>query len=157
MKPASLSEIKKKLGDLESKQLLEICLRLSKYKKENKELLHYLLFDAHDEQEYRHQVKAFIENQFEELPRANLYQMGKSLRKVLRATNKYIKFSGSKQTEAELLLFYLLQLKQSGIRFQNSTALSKLYDTQVKKIHKAVETLHEDLQYDYLEELKALN
>ena len=37
MKAATLSEIKKELNTLPPEQLVELCLRLSKYKKENKE------------------------------------------------------------------------------------------------------------------------
>ena len=37
-----------------------------------------------------------------------------------------------------------------------SIALSNLYQRQIQKINKALATLHEDLQYDYLEELKPL-
>lgn len=46
MKAASAQEIKAALKQLEAKELLDICLRLSRYKKENKELLTFLLFEA---------------------------------------------------------------------------------------------------------------
>ena len=48
MKPEKLSDLKKVLLVLNTTELTEICLRLAKYKKENKELLAYLLFDANE-------------------------------------------------------------------------------------------------------------
>ena len=43
MKVSSLSELKKELHELPQKQLMELCLSLAKYKKDNKEFLDYLL------------------------------------------------------------------------------------------------------------------
>ena len=57
MNSASISEIKKELQRLDVDALHTICLRLAKYKKENKELLSYLLSDAHDEAGYIRSVK----------------------------------------------------------------------------------------------------
>ena len=45
MKFASLSEIRKELQMLPPKRLQELCLRIARYKKENKELLAFLLFE----------------------------------------------------------------------------------------------------------------
>ncbi|MDO9156299.1 MAG: hypothetical protein Q7U17_05460, partial [Sediminibacterium sp.] len=52
MKAASVHEIKQALLSNSSKELAELCLRLAKFKKENKELLTYLLFEAHNEEAY---------------------------------------------------------------------------------------------------------
>jgi hypothetical protein len=48
-------------------------------------------------------------------------------------------------------------LKSSKIPINTSTALTNLYDAQLKKINKVIETMHEDLQYDYRKELDKLN
>ena len=48
MKASTVSELKEELKHLPPAQLLELCLRLARFKKENKELLTYLLFEAHD-------------------------------------------------------------------------------------------------------------
>lgn len=157
MKTASISDLKKELSERGNKDLVNLCLRMAKYKKENKELLTYLLFESEDENQYREQVKSLMESQFVEMPKAPLYQAGKALRKILRQVNKYIRFSGDKQTEAELLLHFLYHLKHSGLKIQTSVTLYKLYDTQVRKITKAIEGLHEDLQYDFVEELKKVS
>ena len=48
MKAVSAVIIKKELHHLSSDKLMELCLRLSRFKKENKELLTYLLFESHN-------------------------------------------------------------------------------------------------------------
>ncbi len=57
MNPSTISQIQKELIALEHKQVVDICLRLAKYKKENKELLHYLLFEANDESTFISSVR----------------------------------------------------------------------------------------------------
>ena len=157
MKAASLSEIKQELQNSSQKELLGLCLRLARYKKENKELLTFLLFEAGDLQSYIKNIKIEIDNQFSEVNRSNLYFAKKSLRKILRTTNKFIKYSTSKQAEVELLIYYCLKIKESGIAMHKSNALMNLFNMQIKKINKALELLHEDLQYDYLKEMQELN
>ena len=57
MKAATSNELKQELQASSSKQLIELCLRLAKFKKENKELLTYLLFEANDEAAYIQSIK----------------------------------------------------------------------------------------------------
>lgn len=156
MKVASINDLKKELESLRADELVEICVRLAKFKKENKELMNYLLFESHDEQAYIGLVKKEISEQFAEINQSNLYFAKKSIRKILRTTGKYIKYTASKEIEIELLLHFCHTLKASGIPFYNSTALNNLYQAQLKKISKTISTLHEDLQYDYLKMLKSL-
>jgi hypothetical protein len=106
MKASSLNEIKRELVELEPKALQDLCMRLAKYKKENKELLTYLLFEAHDEAGYVNSVKAEMDELFHTLPSGNVYYIKKGLRKILRIVNKQIKYSGIKQTELELRLYF---------------------------------------------------
>jgi predicted CopG family antitoxin len=157
MKTASVAELKKKLSDMPPKVLKELCLRLVKYKKENKELLTYLLFSADDEEGYIKEIKEEMDEAFEEINSANLYWAKKSIRKILRLATKYIKYSGNKQTEVEVLLYFCRKMLDSGIKFKSSTTLLNLYERQIIKINKALSTLHEDLQYDYADELQAVS
>lgn len=156
MKAATIHEIKQELNTTPPAALLDLCLRLAKYKKENKELLTFLLFEAHDEAAYIESVKRDIDEQFAGINHSNLYFAKKSLRKILRTTTKYIRYTGSKQAEVELLLYFCQTLINAAIPIHKSTALVNLYQFQLKKIAKVIETLHEDLQYDYLKELKKL-
>lgn len=156
MKASTISTLKKELLTIPAGDVVEICLRLAKYKKENKELLSYLLFDANNELEYISNVKKEMDQQFTEINRSQLYYAKKSIRKILKTTTKFIRYSGNKQTEVELLMYFCFKMKKSGIRYQSSNSLSNLYANQLRKIHIALSALHEDLQYDYQVELSAL-
>jgi hypothetical protein len=135
--------------------LMEVCLRLVKYKKDNKELMTFLLFEAHDLTGYADGIKEEIREQMKELS-SSPYLMKKGLRKIIRITNKYIRYAASKEVEVELLLYFCAQVREARIPVHKSAQLSNLFDQQIKKIHKAVGALHEDLQYDYLRSLKTL-
>ena len=156
MKTATIHEIKQELSTVKPAELMELCLRLSKFKKENKELLTYLLFEAHNEQAYVESVKKEISELFDEINQSQLYFAKKSLRKIVRVINKYCRYSGSRQTEVELRLYFCQALNESGIPVYHNTVINNLYQSQLKKIEAVIASLHEDLQYDYRKELKDL-
>jgi hypothetical protein len=156
MKAVSLSELKKELGRLGKSELTELCIRLAKHKKENKELLTYLLFESADEFTFISTLKDEMDQLFSEINKSNLYFAKKSLRKILRIIHKHIKFSGSLQTEAELLIYFCNKMKKSGISFQKHKVLLNLYQRTLDKIEKAIASLHEDLQYDLQSEADEL-
>jgi hypothetical protein len=154
MNTASLQEIKKELRTLDPEKVQDLCNRLAKYKKENKELLTYLLFEAHDEHAYIENVKEELRELFKTLPSSNLYLIKKTLRKILRFANKQIKYSGIKQTELELRIFFCTKVKEARIPLHTGTVLFNLYQMQLKKIEAVLSKLQEDLQTDYESEMK---
>lgn len=154
---ASLSDIKKELNTLDHKRILEYCMRLARYKKENKELLTYLLFEAHHEAQYLEGVKSEIDSFFDELPKSNAYFIKKSLRKILRMANRSIKYSGLKSTEVDVRIHFCARFREAGIRIDEGTALYNLYHQQLKKINLALEALPEDLRFDYHKEMEQLS
>lgn len=156
MKTASLKELKTELGRIHPARLAELCLQLVKYKKENKELLTYLLFDSFDEKAYIEEVKLLTDELFKEVNKNNIHLAKKTIRKILAVVNKQIKFSGSKQTEVELLLHFCQKLRKCGVPMYANSAIGNLYHRQVMKIDKAMASLHEDLQFDYSEERRLL-
>ncbi|MBC7424461.1 MAG: hypothetical protein H7334_13530, partial [Ferruginibacter sp.] len=126
MKAASISDIKQELSNVPPAKLLELCLRLAKYKKDNKELLNYLLFEAHDEQAYIINIKNEVEEDFAAINKSNIYFAKKSLRKILRTLAKHIRYTASKQAEVELLLHFCSTLKNSAIPLQRNTVINNL-------------------------------
>ena len=149
MHTASLNEIKKELSVLDAGQLQHLCIRLARYKVENKELLSYLLFSSENENGFIAEVKTDIDEQLATMNHTNLYWAKKTIRKTLKTLNKFVRYSGNKETEVELRLYFCRKMKETGISFRQSTALENLYDGQLKKIDNARKALHEDLQYDY--------
>ena len=156
MKAASVKEIKIELEDRSQKELLEYCLRLSKFKKENKELLTYLLFESYDEFEYIKNVKEEVDIQFEEINRNSYYYIKKSIRKILSNVKKHIRYSMKKETEADLMVYFCAKLNDFLPPIKNNTALKNLYNRQIESVKKTILSLHEDLQYDYNIELENL-
>ncbi len=154
MKASTIQQLKIELINTPSDQLIGLCIRLAKFKKENKELLSYLLFEASDEQAYIENIKIEVQSKFDEINTSSLYFVKKSLRKILRMLNKYICYTGSNETEVKLLIFFCATLKNSGILISKNLVIKNMYQNQLKKISKSIATMHDDLQYDYIRELE---
>ncbi|MDA3930613.1 MAG: hypothetical protein PF541_16825 [Prolixibacteraceae bacterium] len=156
MKPESISTIKKELLHQPPDKLIEYCIRLTKYKVENKQLMNYLLFQAYDQEDYIKEVKEEIDEQFKNLNKSRVFLSKKTVRKVLKTTQKYIKFSGEKTTELELLIYFCRKLKTSGLSLRYGTVLGNMYMRQFEQVKKVMKTLHEDLQLDYADQVERL-
>jgi len=156
MKTATVKELKQELSNYGAPELMAICLRLSKFKKENKELLTYLLYESHNEDYYIENVKSEIDNQFELINATSYYFIKKNVRKILSSVKKYIRYSGQKETEIALLLYFLYKLKAFNPSYKNNVVLTNMFNSQINIIHKKLVLLDEDLQFDYGLELKTL-
>lgn len=157
MKAVSVVTIRKELKHKSNEELAELCLRLSRFKKENKELLTYLLFEADSEEGYIETVKEEIDEQFEDINTNSYFYIKKSVRKILRNTKKYIRYSLNKETEVELLLYFCKKLKTMSPSIYRNTTLTNLYERNMEAITKKILKLHEDLQYDYNIEIEDLS
>jgi hypothetical protein len=156
MKAVTTKEISQELLNLTPKELRDLCLRLARFKKENKELLTYLLFESSDEASYVESVKKEIDLQFEQVNKKSYYFIKKGLRRILLKTGKYARYSHYKKTEVDLLIYYCSKLKKFTPSIQRNAALRNLYLRQIAVIREKIGSLHEDLQYDYELEVEAL-
>lgn len=156
MKAVTVKKIKDELAHKSTNELIDLCLQLSKFKKENKELLTYLLFESHNEEGYIESVKEQMDDLFEQINTKSFFYIRKSVRKILKLAKKFIRYSKKKETEVELLLHFCYKLKNFKPSITNSQQLLNSFDRQVILIEKAIATLHEDLQYDYKLELEEL-
>ena len=154
MKTASVNELKKELTELDQMTVVDLCVRLARFKKENKELLTYLIYESHDLNSYLLEVKTEMDRQFNEMNRSNLYLTKKSLRAILRSNNKFIRYVGRKEAEIEILTYFISCIRKNNIPIYDTVKLSNLYSTQLEKIRKVIGELEEDLQYDYKMELE---
>jgi hypothetical protein len=157
MKAVTVKEIGQELLNLTPKELRDLCLRLARFKKENKELLTYLLFESSDEASYVESVKKEIDLQFDQVNKKSYYFIKKGLRRILLNTGKYARYSHNKKTEVDLLIYYCLKLKKFTPSIQRNVALRNLFLRQIATIREKIGSLHEDLQYDYELEVEALN
>ena len=163
MKAASVKQLKDELKSKSKDELMDLCLHLSKFKKENKELLSYLLYDADNESGYISDIKEEVDELFTQINTKSYFYIKKSIRKILRTIKKYIRYSKKKETEVELLIYFCKQLKNMQPSYQENVSLQNIFIRQLDLAQKASLKLHEDLQYDYNEEIlelksdKALN
>ena len=157
MKAVTVKELKKELSNRTPNELLDLCLRLSRFKKENKELLTYLLFESSDEVTYIESVKREIDQQFEQVNKKTYYLIKKSVRRILTNVKKYSRYSLKKETEVDLLIYFCTKLKNFTPSIHRNVRLQNIYIKQVETINKKVSALHEDLQYDYEEDLNELS
>ena len=79
----------------------------------------------------------------------------KTIRKIIRISNKYARYSGNKSTEASIVIHLIHSINALPIHKEESAALTNIYTSLVKKTNKIISTLHEDLQYDFQKELKS--
>ena len=151
----NLQAVKKELQHLSVSQLSDLCLRLAKYKKENKELLSYLLFEVDNEVGYIESIKQEIDELFKTLPNHSYY-LAKTLRKILKLITKHVKFMGSKTAEIELLIHYSHQYINHVDKRTGYKPLRQLLHKQLEKVAKLISALHEDLQYDHKHDFEKL-
>lgn len=156
MKAASIREIKTELGHLPQQDLAELVLKLARFKKENKELLTYVLFESHDESQFIEMVKEDMEIDFADMNRTSYFLMKKTIRKVLRNIKKNIRYSKKKETEIELLIHFCQLLKHMTPSMDQNRVIYGIYMRQLELAKKGIASLHEDLQCDFNEELEKL-
>src|ERR1700761_2287199 len=137
-----LQDIKKELQHLSGLQIADLCLRLARHKKENKELLAYLLFETDNTAAFIEKVKAEAGFMFSQLP-VRSYEAAKYLRKILRLLGKYIKFIALKEAEIELLINFCSNYVQYADRRTSYKPLRLILVRQVEKIRTAIDKLHE--------------
>ena len=156
MKAVSIKELKEEIANYSPKELRELCLRLARFKKENKELLTYLMFESSDESSYIEDVKKEIDEQFLQINKKSQYLIKKSFRKILRTIRKYSRYSPKKETEVALMIYFCTRLKNYSPSIHKNTGLQNFYTRLIDSIRKKVKFLHEDLQFDFGTELNSL-
>lgn len=151
---ASINDLKKELQTKSPQDLAFLCLRLAKYKHENKELLDYALNYAQDETTFVEAKKAEITQLLADVAAHNYKNATKIVRKTLQTAKKYIKYSGIVQTELELLIHFCKTIKDENLKINRYSVMQNMYNKVVLKIEKLIQKLHPDLQFDYDSELE---
>lgn len=157
MKSASLADIRKELKSLSREEVIALCEKLAKYKKDNKEYLNYLLFDSIDEDGYAQRVKHDVAEAFNATNTSGFYLAKKSIRRALRIANKYIKYSDRKETEVDVLIFFCEEMNSLEMNWKRSRVLVNLYNRQLAKIKKLLSEIHEDLRFEFEDRLSDIS
>lgn len=156
MKTAGLAEIKKEIQNIPEKELRELLLSVARYKKENKELLSYLLFDSQDEMSYLEEIKYDIKDMFELINRSNLYYTRKGLRKVQRNFEKYLKYTKIPESSIEIRIYFCQMMLENDIPMERSTAIKNIFFRQIQKIENTMDKVHTDFQLDFRDSIAEL-
>jgi hypothetical protein len=150
-----LQDIKKELQHLSALQLTDLSLRLARHKKENKELMAYLLFEADNQQAFIEKVKGEVGFMFSQMP-VQSYNAAKYMRKILRLIGKYVKFIASKEAEIDLMINFCGNYVQYADRKSSYKPLKLILTRQIEKIKVTISKLHEDVRADYISEYDQL-
>ena len=163
MKAAKISELKKELAKLDHDELFDVCVRLAKFKVESKELLTYLLMKADNEIGYADELCDEIDASFNALSVDAVRVRGNRGEFIRRRCAKL--FAGwtnpcdsrvTKRLSCRCGSTFAGKIKEKRIRFGSCRVSANLYATQLKKIDKAIEKVHPDLQFDYNQQVSAV-
>ncbi len=152
MIPIKLQQQKKEITKLDAKTLADICIKLAKYKTENKEFLNYLLFHSYDNQPYIDELKLEINNTFSAL-KFNDYAHFKLIKVLLLRINKHLKFIGDKNQEAEIVAQFCNTFMANVSVRSYYNGLIQILFRQFVRLQKIVGKLDEDLQFDYKDDI----
>jgi hypothetical protein len=156
MHSATIDTIKTELKQLPPREVLDLLLRLARFKKENKELLTYILFESANESEYVEQVKKEIAGEMLEIDGLPAYQYKKQFRKIQRKINKPIKYIGNKSATAELYLHMVRMISEKKKTISLATFLDKILQQYIIKIEKLLPGIEDDLAADMRKQLKQI-
>lgn len=157
MHSATIDTIKTELKQLPPKQVLDLLLRLARFKKENKELLTYILFESANESEYVEQVKKEIAEEMLEIDGLPGYQYKKQFRKIQRKINKPVKYIGNKSATAELYLHMIRMISEKKKTTYLAAFLEKIVQQYTVKIEKLLPGIEDDLAADIRKQLKQIS
>lgn len=149
MTPASVDQIKKELQKLPPKKVLDLALRLARFKKENKELITYLLFEAGDEPGYIQSLQIEIDEMLGEIHKGPSATIKKQLRRITRLINRQTKYIGSKSAAVELHLHLCNGIYNHPDNLLNITSANTIFQQQLSKATRLVPLVEDDLQYDF--------
>lgn len=150
-----LSDLKKELLELSKPELIQLCLRVAKLKRENKELLAYLIYDVDDPLFYAQKLKPEIKEVFNQ-PFQHAYYLTKSIRKAMRLITKYYRFTSNKQGETELLIYLVEEFHQSWRYEYRYQALGKIIFRCLEKAQSNLKKIEEDFKADFEQPISEL-
>ncbi|MCH7411259.1 hypothetical protein MM239_17825 [Belliella sp. DSM 111904] len=156
MKIPSLAEIKKELSYLNDQELTNLIIDLSKFSRDNKAYLFFKLFERDNPKIFVEMVQDELEQDFRKSNSSNFHTAKKAAQALRRKLNKHLKLTKDISAQIELIIFFCKNLKAYGYLYHGHPVIQNLYDAQIGKIRTLIGKLHEDLQYDYEEDLAVL-
>lgn len=151
MQLPSLSVLKKELTLLSEKELIELITELSKFSRENKAFLYFKLHERESPRLFSEMVQEELEKEFQLANTKNYHVAKKAAQAIRRKLNKFLKLSKNKPDQIELIAFFCQNMVRYGYLEYRHPVIDNLYAVQIRKIETLIASLHEDLQYDYIQ------
>lgn len=142
------TDLKKELQQLNGNELMTLCLRLARFKKENKELLTYLLFQADDQDTFIREYKEEMDLQFKKIS-GKSFLVVKTLRKIATQMNNQMRYAADEVVSTELLLHFCSNYINYVNYHTPYKPLRNIFYRFLEKLKLSILKLQEDLQYDY--------
>ena len=130
MKAATVSQLRKELVKLDHDELLDVCVRMAKFKVESKELLTYLLMKADDEIGYANDLCSEIDEHLNAPGRIHK----KTLRKVVKMDGQVtavLRLTKKRSCKCEFTFVDESRTRESASA--NCRVSANMYATQLKQ------------------------
>lgn len=151
-----IAEIKKAVSYLDEQELRALLMDIIGFSTDNKRFAYFKLHEQQDEQFFLVESKEFLLQEFFKAVNTNFWTGKKSLQKLRSTLNKLLKFTKRKDFQLELILYFCQQAKEFGYLSYKHPVIDNLYATQLRKAESLISKLHEDLQYDYQQQVEEL-
>jgi len=155
-KTPSIAVLKKELSYRSEQEIIDFCVTLIKFNRENKELLNYLLIDEVEKEVFLNEIKITISANFLDINFRSYHILRKSVRKILKLTKKYIKLINEPIKELTLLIHFNQELITCLPKLKNYPSIENYFISNIKKMESIVAKLHPDLHYDYINDINEL-
>ncbi len=150
MSPYSLADIKKELKQMPNNEVLDLFIEVLKLSKENKIYAAFRLFDANNEQDAQKKILLALEADVVDLTFANYWSFNKMIARIYKNLNKDTKPIKNKETLCGIYLgFATLLDERSGTLKKISHQYQRYYGFAYNKALQYLNSLHEDVQYDF--------
>ncbi|MCC5938831.1 MAG: hypothetical protein JJU34_16245 [Lunatimonas sp.] len=153
----TLAQLKKELSSLDHKTLIGFLGDLAKLNKDNKTYLYFKLREKDEPGLFLQECIEELDAEFASGYYSNNYHTAKkSAQKIRRTLNKLLSINKDKAVHVELLISFCKSMEEYGYLDFRHPVIDNLYAQQVRKLEKALQSLHEDIQYDYEDTLDEL-
>jgi hypothetical protein len=151
-----ITEIKKAINYLDEKELKSLLLDIIGFTTDNKRYAYFKLHEQQDEGFFLAETKELLLQEFTKCYHTNYWTGKKLLQKLRGILNKLLKFTKRKDQQLELIIYFCQQAEAFGYLRYKHPVIQNLYAVQLKKAESLISKLHEDLQYDYEQQLEEL-
>lgn len=148
-----LNELKKELAYLSQKELLNLLVRMTKVKAENKDLLNFILFFDEQAMVYAETFTDEIVKPIFEYPNQEYFLL-KSLRKSKRVISKVYKITKSREAELSLYLKMLETIQEQIKNYRFRITTINFIAIVSGRIEKLYDGINDELKLDYTQRVE---